>query len=75
MKVVFHFDGSAALLDREILCPESDAAAFEKLLPEMEVLWHVLKPVTADVIAGYLQTGRWPEVAAHFTVERFGGPA
>ena len=51
MKVVFHFDGSAAPLDREILCPESDAAAFERLLPEMEVLWHVLKPVTADVIA------------------------
>ena len=34
-----------------ILCPESDAAAFERLLPEMEVLWHVLKPVTAEVIA------------------------
>jgi glycine oxidase len=35
----------------------------------------LLTPVTADVIAGYLQTGRWPEVAAHFTVERFGGPS
>jgi phosphoglycerate dehydrogenase-like enzyme len=34
-----------------VLCPESDAAAFERLLPEMEVLWHVLKPVTAEVIA------------------------
>jgi phosphoglycerate dehydrogenase-like enzyme len=61
MKVVFHFDGSAALRERvaalsgegiEIeLCPESDAAAFERLLPQIEVLWHVLKPVTAEVIA------------------------
>jgi phosphoglycerate dehydrogenase-like enzyme len=50
VKVVFHFDGRAALLDREILCPESDTAAFDRLLPEMEVLWHVLKPVTAEVI-------------------------
>jgi phosphoglycerate dehydrogenase-like enzyme len=54
MKVAFHFDGSDALRARlgdVILCPESDAAAFERLLPEVEVLWHVLKPVTADVIA------------------------
>ena len=53
MKVVFHFDGTEALrakLGDVILCPESDAAAFERLLPEMEVLWHVLKPVTAEVI-------------------------
>jgi phosphoglycerate dehydrogenase-like enzyme len=53
--VVFHFDGSAALRERMEklgvrLCPESDVAAFEKLLPEVEVLWHVLKPVTAEVI-------------------------
>ena len=54
MKVVFHFDGTDALRARlgdVILCPESDTAAFEHLLPEMEVLWHVLKPVTAEVIA------------------------
>jgi phosphoglycerate dehydrogenase-like enzyme len=54
--IVFHFDGSEALRQRVAalgvtLCPESDAAGFERLLPEMEVLWHVLKPVTADVIA------------------------
>lgn len=54
--VVFHFDGSEALKARMqdlgiILCPESDAAAFARLLPDMEVLWHVLKPVTAEVIA------------------------
>src|SRR6185503_12052986 len=54
MKVVFHFDGGdaqRAKLGEVILCPESDVAAFERLLPEMEVLWHVLKPVTAEVIA------------------------
>jgi phosphoglycerate dehydrogenase-like enzyme len=56
MKVVLHFDGSAALRKRlsdlnVILCPESDGAAFDALLPDVEVLWHVLKPVTADVIA------------------------
>ncbi len=32
----------------------------------------LLTPITADVITDYLQTGRWPEVAAHFTIERFG---
>lgn len=54
MKVVFHFDGSDALRARlgdVILCPESDTAAFERLLAEVEVLWHVLKPVTAGIIA------------------------
>jgi phosphoglycerate dehydrogenase-like enzyme len=61
MKIVFHFDGSEALRTRlqplgVTLCPESDEAAFERLLPEVEVLWHVLKPVTAPVI------GRAPEL-------------
>jgi phosphoglycerate dehydrogenase-like enzyme len=56
MSVVFHFDGSDALSTqvREqgvTLCPENDDATFGRLLPEMEVLWHVLKPVTAAVIA------------------------
>src|SRR6185503_4868947 len=32
------------------VCPESDDAAFARLLPEVEVLWHVLKPVTEAVI-------------------------
>lgn len=54
--VVFHFDGSEALLRRMAargvtLCPESDETAFKRLLPDVEVLWHVLKPVTAGVIA------------------------
>jgi glycine oxidase len=33
----------------------------------------LLTPVTADVIADYLETGRLPEVAAHFTLGRFSG--
>ncbi|HYN13418.1 MAG TPA: 2-hydroxyacid dehydrogenase [Burkholderiales bacterium] len=56
MKIVLHFDGSEALRARVTamgveLCPESDDTTFSKLLPDMEVLWHVLKPVTAEVIA------------------------
>jgi phosphoglycerate dehydrogenase-like enzyme len=56
MKVVFHFDGSDALAAKVKplgieLCPESDVARFNALLPEVEVLWHVLKPVTAEIIA------------------------
>jgi glycine oxidase len=31
----------------------------------------LLAPVTADVITDCLETGRLPEVAAHFTIERF----
>jgi glycine oxidase len=31
----------------------------------------LLTPVTADVIADYLQTGRMPDLAAHFTIDRF----
>jgi len=55
LKVVFHFDGSPALAQRVQklgveLCPESDDVAFHALLPETEALWHVLKPVTAQVI-------------------------
>lgn len=56
MNIVLHFDGSASLKARVAamgvtLCPESDEAAFERLLPDMEILWHVLKPVTTEVIA------------------------
>ena len=61
VQVIFHFDGSEPLARRVaalsgngidlVLCPESDAAAFERLLPEAQVVWHVLKPVTEEVIA------------------------
>ena len=56
MKVVFRFDGSEALRKRVAAlgvetCAESDDRDYARLLPEMEVLWHVLKPVTAEDIA------------------------
>ncbi len=52
MKIVFRFDGSEALRERVAalgveMCAESDDRDYERLLPEVEVLWHVLKPVTA----------------------------
>ena len=55
MKVVFHFDGSEALAAKVKplgveMCPESDVARFSALLPQVEVLWHVLKPVSAAMI-------------------------
>jgi phosphoglycerate dehydrogenase-like enzyme len=55
MNIVLHFDGSEALRQRleplgVTLCRVSDEAAFGRLLPDMEVLWHVLKPVTAAMI-------------------------
>jgi glycine oxidase len=31
----------------------------------------LLAPITADIIAGYLECGSMPEDAAHFTIERF----
>jgi phosphoglycerate dehydrogenase-like enzyme len=61
MKVLFHYDCRPALLarlarlgDRGIeveTCPEPDAARFERMIPEASVLWHVIEPVGADVIA------------------------
>jgi phosphoglycerate dehydrogenase-like enzyme len=60
MNVLFRFDASAALKQKvEALssssiridcCPESEDGAYERALPEIEVLWHVLKPVTAEHI-------------------------
>jgi glycine oxidase len=34
----------------------------------------LLTPITADVIVSYLVSGELPDVASHFTMERFGGP-
>ncbi len=61
MKVVFHYDAGPALVHRlaELSsgglsishCAESDEAGFARLMAEAEVLWHVLKPVSAKVIA------------------------
>jgi phosphoglycerate dehydrogenase-like enzyme len=61
MKVLFRFDATeglknklASLSSREIeivCCPENEDTAYERLLPQMDALWHVLKPVTAAQIA------------------------
>ncbi|TAN57250.1 MAG: hydroxyacid dehydrogenase [Rhodospirillales bacterium] len=60
MKVLFHFEPGPGLatklarLSHETIevafCAESDASRFERLLPDAQVLWHVLKPVTAEVM-------------------------
>ncbi len=57
MKVLFHFDAPPALLERTraacgpdielIACSETDEARFLALLPTVEVVWHVLRPLTA----------------------------
>ena len=60
MKVVFHYTAGPALAARlaalpgldVTICPEADDAAFAAAMAEAEVLWHVLKPCTAAVIAG-----------------------
>jgi phosphoglycerate dehydrogenase-like enzyme len=61
MRVVFHYDCGAWLCSRlaELraegldiaLCPEDDEACFANLLAEADILWHVLRPVTAAHIA------------------------
>ena len=59
MKVVYHASAGPDLTARlaarpglEIaICPEDDDALLTSLLPECEVLWHVLKRCTAEMIA------------------------
>ena len=61
IKVVLHYDAGPWLIGRlQALatqglnvdtCSERDDARFAKLMVEAEVLWHVLKPVTAEVMA------------------------
>jgi len=61
MVVLFRFDASCALAAKaEALsgdgikihcCPESEDSAYDALLPQAQVLWHVLKPVTEEQIA------------------------
>ena len=55
MKVLFRFDATESLVRQvaalsgdgvEISCaPESENESYERLLPEANVLWHVLKPI------------------------------
>ena len=61
IKVVLHYDAGPWLIGRlrtlaaqgldVDACSERDDARFAKLMAEAEVLWHVLKPVTAEVMA------------------------
>lgn len=61
MNVVYHYSAGPELerrlagLAREGLsvsvCAESDHARFAELLPGTEALWHLLEPVTAEVVA------------------------
>lgn len=59
MKVVFHYAAGpglaarlAALSGLDItICPEHDEAALRAAIADAEVLWHVLSPCTAEVIA------------------------
>lgn len=61
MKVVFQYDAGPKLRARlaalaadgldVIPCEETDAARFRVLLADADVLWHVLMPITADLIA------------------------
>ena len=59
MKVIFHYAAGpalsarlAALPDLSVtVCSESDDTKLMELLPEADVLWHVLKPVTAAMMA------------------------
>jgi phosphoglycerate dehydrogenase-like enzyme len=62
MRVVFHYDCGAGLRSRLsrlrsqgldlAICPEDEEARFQTLLANADVLWHVLRPVTAAHIAG-----------------------
>ena len=61
MKVLFRFDASGTLARRVsamsrdgieiVTCPEADDAEYLRVMPKVDVLWHVLKPVTAEHLA------------------------
>src|SRR5580698_8153135 len=59
MNVLFHFASGPDLTARLAaipglnisICPEHDELLLARLLPETEILWHVLKRCTAEMIA------------------------
>ncbi len=59
MNILFHYAAGAELTARLAaipdltitICPEADDALLARCLPETDVLWHVLKPCTAAMIA------------------------
>lgn len=60
MKIIFQYDAGPQLKSQlanlqgeglqVVCCPEGEPEPFESELPECEVLWHVLQPVTAEVM-------------------------
>ncbi|TDE33836.1 2-hydroxyacid dehydrogenase [Actinomadura sp. 6K520] len=49
MRVLLHYDMDHAEPGLDIVsCSEQDDERFAKLLPDTEVLWHVLRPLTAE---------------------------
>ncbi len=60
MNVLFHYAAGPDLIARLnavpgltiTVCPEDDDALLARLLPETDVLWHVLKRCTAEMITG-----------------------
>jgi phosphoglycerate dehydrogenase-like enzyme len=59
MKVLLHYDAGPGLAAQLAtlpginltICPEADTALYARLLPEIEAIWHVLRPITAADIA------------------------
>ena len=61
MRVLFHHDAGPWLRQEfdglrgpglsVTVCPVPDIARLHRTLPETDVLWHVLEPVTADLLA------------------------
>lgn len=58
MRVLFHYAAGPDLASRLaslgldiVTCPEQDDTLLAQLLPDADVLWHVLKPCTAGMIA------------------------
>ena len=59
MNVLFHYTAGPDLAARLAaipslritVCPEDDEALLARLLPETEVIWHVLKRCTAEMIS------------------------
>ena len=61
MRVIFHYDAGPALARRLAemsadgldiaVCPAADDARFRELMADSDVLWHVLRPVSAADIA------------------------
>ncbi len=60
MKILFHFNASPSLRDwlkqhappqwEIVCCPELDQLLFDRHWPDADVVWHVLKPISATML-------------------------